>query len=415
MSRLFYSYSHLDEAWCNRLVAHLRGLRNQFLVEDWYDRRMRPGDDFIGEISEHLDKSDIIILLVSANYFASDFCMLEAERAMELRKLGRAEVIPVMLRHYNLSGAVFAHLTTYPPANRPIDSDEWPDKELALRSVSEEVEKLARKMTGAGPKHKLLHLDREELGKLLHHLCDRSPQYDALHQSLHPERRKPRRPFVVIMQGSQSDSLEWFLDRLQNLLVPRLLGAVPGRLSPFVWPEFEAKKSPADLFGPRLVDCLAVSPYAGLDEINRALTAQNAMNILPSSLPAGKWASGGELAFNEYLRLWDQWPMLLSDYALIPVLAIEYPAEDSLDERISSCLSAINFASRPNLGGVVLPPMGAVEHSDFKNWIRHERVRTKFVSPEKAVEKSDELHAKTFPTPMRPLAERHLPQFLERL
>jgi hypothetical protein len=415
MLRLFYSYSRKDEEWCDRLAAHLQGLGNRLLAEAWYDRKMRPGDDWAEEISDHLDQADIVILLVSANYFQSLFCGLEAERAMERHTKGQTVVIPVMLRHYNLSGAVFSHLHTCPPPDRPIDSAAWPDKELALKTVSEEVERVARERAGAGLKNKLLHPHREELAKLLHHFCDRGPQRDALFQGFRPERRKARRPFVIIVQGRQYDSLEWFLNRLENVLLPWFLEKKPGRLSPLVWPEYTARKSPVDLFGPRLVDCLAVSPYANVKEMNRSLSAQNAVNLLPSSVPAQDWQDAGELLFNEYLKLWEEWPRLQSEYALIPVLAIEYPAGSPPDSRISYRLFELNFGTRPNLGGVVLPPMGLVEHKDFKDWIRHEKVRSKFSSPEKAVEKSNEVHVRTFPTPMHVLAEEHLPQFLKQL
>jgi hypothetical protein len=286
---------------------------------------------------------------------------------------------------------------------------------LALKTVSEAVEAVARERAGAGPKNKLLHPNREQLARLLHHLCDRGPQRDALYAALRPEKRKPRRPFVIIMRGRQHDALEWFLNRLENVLLPWLLGVKPGRLSPLVWPEYTAGRSPADLFGSRLADCLAVSPYASIKDMNIAFTGHNAVNLLPTSVPARDWVQDGKALFTEYLKLWEDWPRLPSDYALIPVLAIEYRAGAPPDECISQQLSELDFASRQKSWGVVLPPMGPVEHKDFKDWIRHDKVRTQFSSPEKAVETSDEMHSQTFPTNMHPLAEEHLPKFLERL
>jgi hypothetical protein len=376
---------------------------------------MRPGDDWVGEISDHLDQADMIILLVSSNYFASVFCGLEMERALELQKDGKTVVIPVMLRHFNLADAAFSHLNTCPPADRPIDSAAWPDKELALKTVSEQVGRLARELQGARPKNKLLHPNRKALTTLLHHLCDRGPQADAIYEALRPQRRKRRRPFVIIMQGSHDDSLEWFLNRLENVLLPRFLDSHPGRLSPLVWPEYATRKSPAQLFGPRLVDCLAVSAYATVKEMNAALPSHNAVNLLPSSVMARDWTNRGERLFEAYLQLWEEWPRLPGDYAFVPVLAIEHPPDAAPIECISQKLSELNLESRPNFHGVVLPPMGLVEHLDFKEWLRHEKVRTNFSSPEMAIERSNELQTALFPSAMHPLAERHLPRFLEQL
>jgi hypothetical protein len=412
--RLFYSYSRKDAEWCDRLNAHLQGL-SKLLEQAWYDRKMRPGDDWNQEITEHLDAADIIVLLVSSNYFGSVFCGLELERAMERHQKGEAAVIPVMLRQYNISEAAFARLNTCPPADQPIDSSAWADKELALKTVSEAIERVARERMGMGSKNQLLHPNREELGKLLYHLCDRGPQRDALYHALRPEYRKPRRPFVVIFRGRQQDSLEWFLNRLEAVILPWLLGMKPGRLSPLVWPNYDSSCSAAELFGPRLTDCLTVSPYASVREMNRVLAAHNSVNLLPSSLAASNWTNDGELLLESYLKLWEEWPRLTSDFALIPVLAIEYSTDSPLDDETSEWLSGAIFADRPKLAGVVLPPMGPVEHQDFKEWLQHEKVRTKFASPEKAVAKSNEMHGKTFPTPMHPLAEEYLPQFLERL
>jgi hypothetical protein len=149
--------------------------------------------------------------------------------------------------------------------------------------------------------------------------------------------------------------------------------------------------------------------------MNTALTAHNAVNLLPTSVPARYWAQDGKLLFGEYLKLWEDWPRLPSDYALIPVLLIEYSAGAPPDEGISQQLSELGLESRQKLRGTILPPMSPVEHNDFKDWIRHDKVRPQFASPEKAVERSDEMHSQTFPTHMYPLAEEHLPKFLERL
>ena len=81
----------------------------------WYDRKIRPGDEWNAEISKHLEDADIILLLVSANFFASEYCGLEAERAMERHDSGSTVVVPVMLHPYNLAGGSFAKLNALPP------------------------------------------------------------------------------------------------------------------------------------------------------------------------------------------------------------------------------------------------------------------------------------------------------------
>jgi hypothetical protein len=67
-----------------------------------------------------------------------------------------------------------------------------------------------------------------------------------------------------------------------------------------------------------------------------------------------------------------------------------------------------------NVGGVVLPALPPVRHADFKDWLREDLVRSRFDSPEYVIEKAAGIED-DFPVSMLPLAEKHLPRFLELL
>ena len=52
-----------------------------------------------GSIDDHLNSADVIVLLVSADFLASDYCYdIEMRRAMKRHEAGEARVIPVILR-----------------------------------------------------------------------------------------------------------------------------------------------------------------------------------------------------------------------------------------------------------------------------------------------------------------------------
>lgn len=72
--KLFYSYSHRDEALRETLDTHLTILKREGFLTTWHDRRIRPGDEWDHEISRHLDAADIILLLVSPSFLASEYC-----------------------------------------------------------------------------------------------------------------------------------------------------------------------------------------------------------------------------------------------------------------------------------------------------------------------------------------------------
>jgi hypothetical protein len=89
MTRLFLSYSHQDEVLRKELEKHLAALQRSGVIDIWQDRRVGPGDEFGHEISKQLEAADIVLLLVSADFLASDYCFdIEMRRALERALLG---------------------------------------------------------------------------------------------------------------------------------------------------------------------------------------------------------------------------------------------------------------------------------------------------------------------------------------
>src|SRR2546421_2433710 len=81
---VFISYAHEDEPWRERLEAHLSLLRRQGLIANWHDRQILAGEEWSQEIDEHLEAASIILLLISPDFLASDYCYeIEMQRALE--------------------------------------------------------------------------------------------------------------------------------------------------------------------------------------------------------------------------------------------------------------------------------------------------------------------------------------------
>src|SRR5436305_11535747 len=96
---VFFSYAHEDEAFLKDLEKHLQNLKRQGLISTWYDRDIEAGKGWEEEIDRHLNTADIIVLLVSPDYMASDYCYsIEMKRAIERHERGEARVVPVLLR-----------------------------------------------------------------------------------------------------------------------------------------------------------------------------------------------------------------------------------------------------------------------------------------------------------------------------
>lgn len=145
MAKLFFSYCHVDEALRDRLEKHLSMMKNQGLIETWHDRGIMAGDDLDTSIDVNLETSDIILLLVTADFLASKYCFSkEMKRALERQREGTARVIAVILEHCDWQSAPFAKSLVVPKDGKPVTSwaneaEAWTDVTKQIRTVVEQT------------------------------------------------------------------------------------------------------------------------------------------------------------------------------------------------------------------------------------------------------------------------------------
>lgn len=135
---LFYSFSTKDDDLRERLETHLALLRREGLIREWHFRKIPPGAPFKNEIDKHLNTASIILLLVSADFLASDYCYeIEMKRSIERDKQGSAVVIPIILRECDWHTAPFAGLEALPTDAKPITA--WEDQDKAFTDVAKGI------------------------------------------------------------------------------------------------------------------------------------------------------------------------------------------------------------------------------------------------------------------------------------
>lgn len=148
-AQLFYSYSHKDEKLRDQLETHLSTLKRENRISGWHDRRITAGTEWKGEIDEHLKSSSVILLLVTANFLASDYCHdVELSYAMEQHEQGNARVIPVILRPCDWKTTVFAKLQALPTDGKPVIS--WKTRDDAFLNVVEGIRKALNEIGHGG-------------------------------------------------------------------------------------------------------------------------------------------------------------------------------------------------------------------------------------------------------------------------
>ena len=96
--QVFISYSHRDERWLRRLQVHLRPLERHRLIRRWDDTLLQAGNDWRREIRDAIAHAKVAILLVSADFIASDFVFTdELPPLLSAAQSEGAVVLPIIV------------------------------------------------------------------------------------------------------------------------------------------------------------------------------------------------------------------------------------------------------------------------------------------------------------------------------
>lgn len=124
-------------------------LKRQGLIETWHDRRIVPGEHIKGAISAELEAAHLVLLLISPDFLASDYCYdVEMQRAMERHEAGEVQIIPVIIRPCDWHGAPFGRLNALPKDGKPVT--KWTDLDDAFLDITEGIRR-ALDVRGAPP------------------------------------------------------------------------------------------------------------------------------------------------------------------------------------------------------------------------------------------------------------------------
>jgi Leucine-rich repeat (LRR) protein len=106
-------YAKNDAYWKDRLKVHLRSLELRGLATIWTDDEILPGAARDNEILASLNKSDIILLLISADFIASEY---STDFKTRIEQSGE-KVIPIYLHSFSLEGTQLAKIKGLPSKN----------------------------------------------------------------------------------------------------------------------------------------------------------------------------------------------------------------------------------------------------------------------------------------------------------
>lgn len=146
---VFVSYSHNDsKKSLDRLRVHLRPLIKEGEIDLWDDSRIKPGSNWREEIQKAIDKASVAILLVSANFLASDFINdNELPPLLEKAKKDGAIIIPVIVSpcRFIETKNISQFQSINDPA-QPLDSQSSTKREKVFMEVSNHISRIFAKL-----------------------------------------------------------------------------------------------------------------------------------------------------------------------------------------------------------------------------------------------------------------------------
>lgn len=141
-TQIFISYSHHDAQWLERLQVHLRPLVRESAIEVWDDTRIEPGAIWAAEIQSALEKTKVAILLISADFMASDFIASnELPPLLHAAKEDGAIIIPVIVSPSSFSRTDrLARFQAVNDPSRPMVDMTLGEREAVFAKIAEQVD-----------------------------------------------------------------------------------------------------------------------------------------------------------------------------------------------------------------------------------------------------------------------------------
>lgn len=136
--KIFISYSRKDKRFLEEIRTYLKVYENRNEIEVWYDGNLTPGVEWEKEIHERFCSAQVILLLISADFFASDYCWhRELPAAMQRSKDGVATVVPVIIRPCDWQKNTPAKLMVLPKNSVAVNL--WKNRDQAYESIAKDL------------------------------------------------------------------------------------------------------------------------------------------------------------------------------------------------------------------------------------------------------------------------------------
>jgi hypothetical protein len=137
---VYIAYAQPDSQWLERLRKQLSAAERIGLVDAWHDGEIEVGADKVEAARRAMEAAEIVVLLLSADFFASEYLYeKEMGRALQLAKGKKVTLVPVLLRDCTWQLTPLAQYQILPKNGKPITDNSWQNPDQALKQVVDEI------------------------------------------------------------------------------------------------------------------------------------------------------------------------------------------------------------------------------------------------------------------------------------
>lgn len=252
---------------------------------------------------------------------------------------------------------------------------------------------------------------KREIPSLLPYLSDRIQQEFKLREKIKTHLQQPQNcPLVCIIHGDEFQSQDKFLERLQKVILPRMLksDATKVVIKEYLlhWPSGvkDLEKLPEHMCK-SLAEAVEGYSFASAKDINQTFCKYPNPIIVHTHLLTEDWKCQGPRVLPKLLEFWNNWPELAPNQKLIVCIFIKYQLKRHKNRGCLWCLrhplstlkmllkrnqccklnrkinqqieemSQSGFSQFRNLNGVVLPKLSGISRTDVENWVRQEETK----------------------------------------
>jgi hypothetical protein len=143
----FIAYDQADADLQKELLNYLTPWERQRVITIWSHDHIIAGQEIDNATISHLEQADLVLLLLSANYLASNQYDIVVQRALELHQAEKTHLIPILLRPVDLTTTPLAPLQILPPNAQPVI--KWSPREDAFFAIQQGIKRVIEQLNGS--------------------------------------------------------------------------------------------------------------------------------------------------------------------------------------------------------------------------------------------------------------------------